>query len=180
VQPLPGWAASISGPSQVYTANTPSSNYSTAGAANATSYTWELTPDEAGILTQAGLQAEVTWSATFSSVALIRVKGVNECGDGDWSDIKEVIVINNTGVDEIPPAMTVITTGPGSGEITIGSHYKFPFLDIQIIDLSGVVRFRSKIAGEGTSLIKTDLIPGIYLLRMSSEQVLKTCKIKID
>ncbi|MCD4746204.1 MAG: T9SS type A sorting domain-containing protein [Bacteroidales bacterium] len=70
--------------------NSQNTTYTTTAAANASSYIWNLSPTEAGSITGGGLTGIVDWNYNFSGQAIITVKGVNECGEGEFSD--ELIV----------------------------------------------------------------------------------------
>jgi len=80
----PGQAATPAGPDEV--CNNDSTAYTTNGSLNATSYIWELTPPESGILYPGYLDAGVLWDIDYSGEAYISVTGVNECGQGNASD----------------------------------------------------------------------------------------------
>ena len=60
--------------------------YTTGSVQYATSYEWVVSPSDAGSLTGsdtvAGFQSSDTWTGNYS----IKVRAVNDCGDGAWSD----------------------------------------------------------------------------------------------
>lgn len=66
--------------------------YTTSGAANATSYTWTLTPSNAGTITGTTITATVDWDDAFYGMAYIGVTGVNSCFNGPASDNLNVSV----------------------------------------------------------------------------------------
>ncbi len=66
--------------------------YTTAGAMYAQSYVWAIDPDDAGTITGTEMTAEVDWNANFLGEALITVKGINECGESDFSDALTVMI----------------------------------------------------------------------------------------
>ncbi len=59
----------------------------------AESYEWILSPGAAGELTQSDNSCSVLWSETWDGLASLKVRGVNNCGNGDWSDGFEVVVM---------------------------------------------------------------------------------------
>jgi PKD repeat protein len=59
--------------------------YTTVGAPDASSYAWELSPAEAGTVTGNGLEGTVDLISTFSGSASLAVKGINNCGEGQFS-----------------------------------------------------------------------------------------------
>lgn len=176
---LPGNAAAIDGPAQVNTSGSPTSQYSTAGAANATSYSWQLTPAEAGSILGSGLTAVVTWSPAFTGVAIIHVKGVNSCGEGAWSDNKEVIVLNNTGFGETEKSGIGLFPNPGNGHITITLNLGIETVRACFHDVTGKEVFRQNISGNGNSQLELPLPEGVYFLRIDTGSTLYTRKVMI-
>lgn len=67
--------------------------YVTSGATDATAYNWELSPEEAGLIDGIDEYATVTWDPDFEGMAYISVQGVNNCGDGLFSNELEVDVV---------------------------------------------------------------------------------------
>lgn len=60
--------------------------YKTLQIENANSYSWMIDPVEAGTVTGSDTLAMVNWSMDFSGNATISVAGMNDCGEGDYSD----------------------------------------------------------------------------------------------
>lgn len=73
----PAAPAAIDGPSTVCVVST---TYSTTGSNGATSYTWTLTPAEAGTISGTGPSAIVTWSTAYTGPAIVSVTATNACG----------------------------------------------------------------------------------------------------
>lgn len=67
--------------------------YYSSGSAFATHYQWEIIPPTAGLVNGQGQQVTVSWSASFSGTAGIRVRGVNECGTSVWSSPLSVEIL---------------------------------------------------------------------------------------
>ena len=67
-------------------------SYTTSGAANATSYSWTLTPSDGGTITGNTTTATVDWNNEFSGLAVINVAGVNSCFTGPSSNNLNVTV----------------------------------------------------------------------------------------
>ncbi len=59
-----------------------SNTYSTFNVPNATVYQWTLNPANAGALSLNGIQATVTWNASFTGAATLSVMASNDCGTG--------------------------------------------------------------------------------------------------
>ena len=60
--------------------------YTTMEIQNATSYSWMIAPEDAGTISGSDTTAMVVWSFDFSGIATISVAGMNDCGEGDYSD----------------------------------------------------------------------------------------------
>gem|GEM_PF-2017256 len=75
--------------------NSANTVYTTTGATNTTSYTWNITPSGAGTLTPDVTQknATIDWNNTYTGTAKISVQGHNSCGDGLTSDTL-IITVN--------------------------------------------------------------------------------------
>ena len=65
-------------------------NYTTSGATYSTSYEWFLAPKEAGTITGTDTIGTVDWSDTFNGAVEISVKGINDCAQGELSEILTV------------------------------------------------------------------------------------------
>jgi len=84
------------------------SNYTTTGATYATSYMWELLPAEAGTITGTTTTGVLDLSATYTGSATIKVKGMNDCAEGEFSseltiNVKPLALAPEkpTGVDSV-------------------------------------------------------------------------------
>lgn len=86
----------------------PSSNtYTTTGTPYATSYTWDLTPAAAGVLTNYGTSCTIDWDNTWTGTAQLKVQGSNaNCGTGPWSAATTITIDN-------PPPQPGAPSGPG-------------------------------------------------------------------
>jgi hypothetical protein len=85
VNPLPGQADQPSG-DNIICENVTSSTYTTAQVNDATGYQWELTPREAGSVTNKGTSSTVAWSNNYTGSSQLTARGINACGVGNWSD----------------------------------------------------------------------------------------------
>ena len=68
------------------------STYESEGTEDADSYVWALSPEEAGSISGEGLQGTVTWDIDFVGIAMVSLAGVNDCGEGNYSEVLEVAV----------------------------------------------------------------------------------------
>jgi hypothetical protein len=171
---LPGSTGAITGPSQVNPTTTITSQFSTTGASNANTYTWELLPAEAGSISGIGLTAVAAWNSTFSGTVTIRARGVNACGEGSWSDIKEVILLNNTGIADASKAIIEVYPNPNNGKFTLTLNTNSDYIQARILDAAGIEVYKDIIPGNGSFSMDLDINPGMYILLLeSSNQSLK-------
>ncbi len=164
VLPLPGFTAAISGPSQVNIVTTTSSSYSTSGALNAVSYIWDLSPVSAGTIAGSGLTGTVTWNATFLGMAFIKAKAINSCGEGAWSDIKETMVVNNTGLEELVNAGIRIFPSPSNGHFNLEITGAPGTVLARIFNPAGLELYSTSIPVNVLSTIDVNLPSGLYIL----------------
>ncbi len=115
----PAQAATPEGDPEVCTNQVTTSDYTTAGASNATEYEWLITPSEAGSIEGNGTSATVTWTTNWEGTASIQVKGLNDCGDGILSEGYDVLCSVCTGVDEQNIQKISIYPNPNNGIFTV-------------------------------------------------------------
>lgn len=96
-------------------------SYSVTSVANATFYQWELLPAEAGLTTATGTLLTVNWASDFVGTATIRVRGVNTCETGPWSDYLTISVSPYPEDAEIPFGETSICQGTVSTSYSLSS-----------------------------------------------------------
>jgi PKD repeat protein len=102
---IPGQAALPTGSAELCQAST-GHVYETTGTPDATSYVWEVIPVEAGTITGAGMTATLDLAATYFGAASVIVKGINECGEGLFSD---ELVLNILEALPAPSAPTTLS-----------------------------------------------------------------------
>jgi hypothetical protein len=122
VMPLPASPAKPTGPEFVDSFANTQSNYNTTGSDSALSYEWTLTPSDAGNLTisGSGLDCTVDWLSTFTGQATMKVKGINDCGEGEFSELLAVNVANTFGLDENESGLSIaVYPNPNSGNFRL-------------------------------------------------------------
>jgi PKD repeat protein len=87
----PGQSVMPSGDTELCQASSENS-FTTLGTEFATEYIWEIDPPEAGTFTDSTSATSLTVSNTYTGSAQIRVKGINACGEGSWSDALAVTI----------------------------------------------------------------------------------------
>jgi hypothetical protein len=118
LNPLPAPATSIDGPGQVCAGNT--EIFSCEEIENALDAEWTLMPEEAGTIeVVSSYEIVVHWTEAYYDFATLKVRGINDCGAGDFSDDFIVSVEDCTGVGEDPESGFSIYPNPAKDEILI-------------------------------------------------------------
>lgn len=97
IETLPLTPATPTGPDAV--CSDENSDYNTSGTEGIDEYGWTVTPEEAGTITGSGMDATVEWNSDFWGVANVSVYGINDCGDGEPSEVFEVSVQSVPSLD---------------------------------------------------------------------------------
>ncbi|HZK07698.1 MAG TPA: C25 family cysteine peptidase [Bacteroidales bacterium] len=84
VQPLPAIGSQPTGETNLCQGNAPTS-YTADAIADADAYLWQLIPGAAGTISGSAMEIIITWNNNWKGEALLAVKGVNECGEGEFS-----------------------------------------------------------------------------------------------
>lgn len=112
--------------------NPPNTEFSTAGATNAISYIWDISPENAGTINGDGLTATVEWTINYTGIAQIKVKGVNSAGEGEFSSPLTVTIS--------PETVAGFVTG--NAEVCLGSSIN----TLTLLDHTGsVVKWQKKL-----------------------------------
>ena len=93
VNPLPGKPTIPTGTTTLCQ-NAINSNYTTTGGTNCSSYIWYILPSTAGNISGSTTTGVVDWDSTFSGIARIFVRGVNNCGNGPLASDSLFVTIN--------------------------------------------------------------------------------------
>ncbi len=101
---LPGIPGTPTGSTSLCMGAAPTIYYTT-GISNATSYAWELLPAAAGTVNGTGTSSTVTWSATYTGTATLKVRGINTCGNGPYSGELTISL-------DVTPTQPTAPTGP--------------------------------------------------------------------
>ncbi|PKP17063.1 MAG: hypothetical protein CVU06_13580, partial [Bacteroidetes bacterium HGW-Bacteroidetes-22] len=161
----PSVATTPTGPLGIDLLTVTQSEYITTGATGAASYTWEITPAEAGTIIGSGLTANVTWG-NYAGSASIRVKALNECGSGNWSQAITVEIYNSVGINE-PAEQKVLSVypSPSDGHITIDLRAFSGDVALRVADLTGRLWIQSNVRGGEEISLNLDIPRGIYLMQ---------------
>lgn len=145
VIPFPDKPSMPEGPDQVDLFYNDSSEYSTTETANTGVYFWSIEPAMAGTISGNGITSYVIWNTNFEGNAFVSVTGINECGEGEPSEIKETEVYNTVGmVDPLISGFITIMPNPNNG--CFGIHFQDKSIrkaDIRIFNSYGQMIWQS-------------------------------------
>ena len=165
------------GPDYIDLYYTTVTEYTTAGSANSIAYEWSLEPSGAGSIEIISLNiSEVTWNMSFLGTAMIKVKGVNECGESDWSEILEVTVDNTVGFNEPGNDLGIsISPNPTTGLITLKLRSNgVEMINLKVMNSFNAVIYQAenmKISKAHSQLIDLGNAPsGIYFIYLETNE----------
>ncbi len=184
---VPPAAEKPQGPDFVDLDLTTTTDYTVAVVDEATGYTWQILPANAGTIIGEDYNATVSWSSDFEGTAQISVITYNECGNGAISEVLDVEVDNSlVGVPDADPSDLKITAypNPASGLLNISLSGAFTqAVNVRVVsligtDVTGPVEFTP--AASRLTLPVDHLKPGIYLLIAESPEMKKVSRIIIQ
>jgi hypothetical protein len=184
---LPTKPSKPTGPEFVDLFTTVSTEYQSTGCANATSYEWSIEPPAAGttVVSGNGLGCTVNWATGFTGSATLKIKGTNDCGTGNFSDVLAVNVANTFGIDENNAGIGIEVypnPNPGSFRIELQSEVMTNAV-IRILNTAGKPVQEALHVKIGKSMtIPVNLksaAEGMYLLQVETSQGISNRKILI-
>jgi hypothetical protein len=176
LHPLPLQPAAPIGDTYVCVNFVQTSDYVTSGADSATSYEWSITPQEAGIITGSDTIGTVTWNNQWTGVVQITVRGLNECGEGVWSEAIGVIMDICGGLDEKTDfGQIAIFPNPSSGAFTLRmTTTRESLFDLKVLNaMNSVVYEKRNVTWSGTQELEIqlqDVAPGTYFLVLENKE----------
>jgi carboxypeptidase T len=181
IDPLPAAANEISGLEEVCAGST--ELYSTDDIDFADDYEWILTPETAGVIeNSAGNEILITWNETFFDQATLTVRGMNDCGYGDFSDEKIIQVEDCTAIGEIELSGFSIQPNPATDQVQIVFGYPINSeVGIKIYSILGELIYDGKhLFGEDAFFIDlNNFNEGIYFISISNNNINLTRKLII-
>ncbi len=180
---LPAAAGEIDGADMV--CHNQSGQYFVDEIAGATSYEWILDPAEAGTIMANQNECTIAFTGPYLGVAFVQVRGINNCGEGNYSPPFEVYIDPCPGIGEAMADEKVqILPNPSNGNFEIAiQNYQDEQIRIQIFSPSGAVVYQSEIAeiipGNNLAVNLSDLPAGIYYLKLVGKMSTLTKKIAI-
>ena len=159
------------GPQAVDLVYTTESTYEINDLAEATAYDWVIEPENAAVLLPQDDGEAVTaqWNPEFEGVAMLKVRGMNDCGEGEFSDDLEIVIDNTVGIDEVDNSISIFPN-PSNGAFKV-QYSNSVFTEVNIFNLTGEMIFRSEISSSQTeTAISLDLNAGVYFITIIGEK----------
>lgn len=172
----PGGPAAPVGSASV--CNDVETEYTTTGIESADTYTWYLSPEDAGDISGSGMQANVAWNQEYEGLVDVTVVGLNTCGEGTPSDILQV------DVDDIPEPVVEgendvcdNTEEPYMVEETAGNEYTWEVAGGSITNGQGTstITVMWGEAGEGTIYVEEETPNGCWGEAIQFDVVIDGC-----
>lgn len=175
------------GPTEVITAQTLYTIYETSSP-NATNYTWQLDPDDMGLIVPGDTvnQIKVYWDQSNSYVAHLSAKAENVCGESEFSDTLNIYVNWNTNVAENRNSKLFdIYPNPNNGRFTVKFNAdKTDIVNLKVYSaLNRLVYIENNItAGAFFSkkIALTNLNSGLYYLHIEGKRTIYFKKLVIQ
>ncbi len=184
IEPMPEPAGSITGLNDVCQGW--SEIYTIDEIAFSDDYEWVLEPVETGTIDANAVECAIAFSEDFDGEAILKVRGVNDCGEGDWSAEFNIYVNICSGVfDGATQLTTNIIPNPSNGVFEIElNDVSEKSLHLEVFNTSGEVVYQTDYTGNSVQ----DIIPvnlqnyssGGYYLKISGSTTLITKKILIN
>ena len=182
VAPMPMAAGTIEGKDKTCMGS--QDNYTIPEIANSSSFEWVLEPEDAGmiIVNNINMDCTIEWDENWNGDATLKVRGMNDCGEGEWSEVFSVLVQDCTGIDEIGDYMLNIYPNPNKGLFTITLDAQ-DIVDVKLYGVTGKLMYsKDEVNLGGTANLQIDathLPGGIYYLTVKGDEVNSTEKVEI-
>jgi len=182
IDPLPLEAGEISGFDEVCAGS--AEIYTIDAIGHAELYEWVLMPVEAGTIE--GSESNnimITWNQGFFDIATLKVRGVNNCGTGDFSDVMTILVEDCTGIQNPGTDDFSIIPNPASNMVNIISGDKTQgLINISIYSILGelVAQESHYLDGKVFTLQLDGLNEGIYFISIRNDHLNITRKLIIS
>ncbi|HTX89184.1 MAG TPA: Omp28-related outer membrane protein [Bacteroidales bacterium] len=175
----PGIPGTPTGPGTTTAGNT--DDYTTTGATYASSYSWTVTPGNAGTFSGNGLTGTILWNVSYSGSATVNVQGFNTCGGGNFSVDVPVNVLPATGIPEAgKPQQISLYPNPADGFINLVPVRNMK-VNVKVLNTVGsVVLYLENLELNGTYRINTgSLTPGVYFFNITGSDLQEIQKVVI-
>ncbi|MBN1340314.1 MAG: T9SS type A sorting domain-containing protein [Bacteroidales bacterium] len=173
------------GPAEVCTDIEPTSVFTTTGALNADTYTWDIQPSAAGVISGTGTTGTVTWTYMWVGSAEIRVKAINDCGESSFSAPFMVTCELSVGAPEIISGEVSVNVFPNPAKdyFFLQTQGFETAIHIEIADLRGRKLMETEQKSDLNSLTRIrveSLEAGMYLLKVTDNKKSATKRLLIN
>ncbi|NCC73144.1 MAG: T9SS type A sorting domain-containing protein [Sphingobacteriia bacterium] len=178
--PLPEIPGNITGPNVVCMGF--SEYFSTNGSEHAVYYQWELIPETAGTFNSADTTVLITFTDGFTGTAALKVKGINDCGEGEFSAEFPIQVDDCTGLADFDTSSKIsLTPNPNNGVffITFADDFEVTSI-IKIFDPQGQIVYVQRTSDTQHEINLGTLRNGVYFLLIENEFFTSTNKLVIN
>lgn len=160
------------GPAVVITTANPTSSYTTNGSQYATTYSWSISPADAGTINGDLATSTVTWNQSYIGSSVIKVQGVNTCGNSEYSN--EITTTVNIGVGIPNNALAggfALTPNPAHNTVTLTSQTPAEW-NLYILNYLGDVVVQKATTGPVKEVVIdiSNLPAGVYTAVISTQQ----------
>lgn len=122
------------------------SSYTLESLAFAQSYRVELEPAGAGTAVLNELAVNINWNPDFRGIASLKAQASNFCGDGPWSEARNIKVKSTIGLTEIEAGNIRIWPNPNSGVFHLEAKaLRSSHMNVEITDLSGRIVMKQQV-----------------------------------
>lgn len=173
ISPLPASATYIVGLAEVCAGS--AEVYSCPVIPQANNYEWYLAPAEAGVIqTQNNNEVIIAWTIGYTSTAVLKVRGQNNCGYGTYSEDFIVTVNDCTGLDDLASKAFTLSPNPANDHVIISLGEQLTGnLNISFYNILGEVVYEQN-SPAPTDLILTvnlsNIRSGVYFVIINNEK----------
>jgi hypothetical protein len=179
--PLPDQCAMPEGETDLCQGTDPTS-YTVDTVAHADYYLWQLIPAEAGTIAGIGMEIEITWNITWTGEAELSAKGVNDCGEGVWSEAFVITINDCTGIDENDNSQMSVYPNPANDGFTIrlSGNDVVKLTLVNTIGRTVYSHFEMQVNGTATTQIDvSQMATGMYFLKVEGTTINTSQKVII-
>lgn len=185
--PMPGQPALPDGPDLISLIETTESDYTIDSVDNADVYNWVLYPGEAGTISGESTTGHVVWNVDYwGGDAWVKAAGVNNCGNGNYSDSLHILITDPVGIGVQKEDLTFsILPNPNNGKFKLVFHSAGQEdVTLKIVNYQGQLVYEepsSVMAGEFVRTLDLSGQPsGIFFVIVRQGQLRKIKKVLIN
>lgn len=172
---MPAAPVIASGPDTLCSTTNATSIYSINPVTWSWGYEWSMEPENAGIMLQDSLNAEITWNPQYEGPVAISARSYNDCGYSAWSEphITQVYTCLGTGEYFLNEFSLIIIPNPVNDKVTISvkGRIQKKQIEISFMNLLGseVKKGMFSESEESTEIDVSELPAGIYFISILKE-----------